>query len=162
MNKAQLDGWDRIDAAFELLEQCDFPADFLSIKRQEILSACLEASDPGWRDRCYCYLMFFGDKGTATYMKIGISKDPSSRLAGLSTGNPLEPQWIFAFPFKDRKDAAKAEKTLHNFHSERRASGEWFRIDACQEAGAKVLSFEAFRVANEQVLSTGPMAKVGG
>lgn len=160
MNNAQRAGWDLIDEAFELLEQAEFPENFLSVAKQEFLKVCLESSDPGWRDRCFCYLMFFGDSGTATYMKIGVSKSPSCRLAGVVTGNPLEPQWVFAFPFKNRRDAGKAEKALHQHYSSQRTNGEWFRIGSCCESEARVISYGAFRIASEIAEPTGPMAKV--
>ena len=65
------------------------------------------------------------------YLKIGVSKDPSSRKKALQTSNPniLVVQMVFI----TNENAVKLEKSLHRFFHKERKKGEWFENITDQE-----------------------------
>ena len=160
MTDAQNQGLDKIAEAVAILRGVTLPPGFLEVTHSELVKACLLAGDPGFRERCYCYLMFFGANDIASFMKIGVAKNPVFRLAGLTTGNPLEPLWTFAIQFETRKQAMQVEKALHEHHKASRAKGEWFAIPNASQEDAWVLAECAARFAARVVEPIGPMTKV--
>lgn len=57
--------------------------------------------------------------------KIGISKDPETRLESLQTGNGDELELVFTF---ETKYDFKLETSLHNSYKSHRTIGEWFQF----------------------------------
>ena len=60
--------------------------------------------------------------------KIGVSKNPQSRLRGLQTSNPNELKLIFAYETPDKGIAHFLERTCHEQFSPYRKKGEWFEV----------------------------------
>ena len=71
------------------------------------------------------YYVYLIQKGYGS-IKIGVSKDPESRLKMLQTGNPTELHLIAKFPCESEKQARALEADLHNEFREYRMKGEWF------------------------------------
>ena len=69
-------------------------------------------------------------RGNNGKYKIGIAKNPQSRLKQLQTGNP-EPLSIIE-TYKTI-NASKIEKALHNRYSYARKEGEWFELSISNE-----------------------------
>jgi len=65
-----------------------------------------------------------------SYYKIGVSKDPKSRLKQLQTGNASELRLIDAY---QSEYANKIEKTLQRRYSHLRKEGEWFDMGVSNE-----------------------------
>lgn len=137
----QLD-WDNIDAAFELLAQVMLPPTYLAVMKSECIKTMLHTRDPLFKDRRYCYLAFFGDGVSSTYLKVGMSKHPTSRMKSLMTGNPLKPMWVFAAEFPDSKTACMVERTLLDSGVYPRAHGEWLAIGSASYDEAKRIVLE--------------------
>jgi hypothetical protein len=140
-------GWDLIDQAFELLHQASFTPGFLANFHTECVKAHLEACDPHRKFRRYAYLAFFGDGQQATYMKVGISKDPNERFKGLTTGNPLKLMWCFACDLANTAVALRVEKAVLHHFKEQRAQGEWVSIGPASYEAATQLVLRAKGVA---------------
>jgi hypothetical protein len=68
-------------------------------------------------------------KTTETPIKIGISGDVKSRLAGLQTASPEELIIRYILTCKNQESAYKVERLLHKKYADRRLSGEWFDIN---------------------------------
>src|SRR6476661_1387512 len=60
-------------------------------------------------------------------MKIGISANPTSRLATLQTASPVRLSLICAVQL-DREMAVAAERLFHETHKRWRLNGEWFSM----------------------------------
>jgi predicted GIY-YIG superfamily endonuclease len=63
-------------------------------------------------------------------VKIGVSKDPESRLKDLMTGSNSELALIAKFPFSSRAQAFEVEKWFHRMNQRFRQKGEWFNYGA--------------------------------
>ena len=72
--------------------------------------------------RSYLYLIKV--KGQEIY-KIGISRDPVSRLFNLQTSCPYKLHFVCCLQVDD---AERLEAQLHNCHQSRRLLGEWFEF----------------------------------
>ena len=70
----------------------------------------------------FIYLMQSLENG---YYKIGISKNPNTRLRQLQTGNSSEMKLIETY---ESDFASKIERTLHNQYSHIKKKGEWFDL----------------------------------
>lgn len=140
--------WNTIDRAFEELADVPLPQGYWSRVKADFVSAFLDAADPEWKSRRFCYLAFFGDGDEASYVKIGMSRSPSCRVKGLATGNPLKHLWTFACALPATRDACAVERAILDYHADRRAQGEWVAIDRCGYDAAKFF-----------VLCTAPVAK---
>ncbi len=80
------------------------------------------------------FVYFITEVGADIPVKIGVTNDAYSRIAGLSTGNyrGLEIKWHW----HPHKDAEKDEKKIHEILAKHRIRGEWFNIhweDALEE-----------------------------
>lgn len=95
----------------------------------------------------YCYLAFFGLEGTASYMKIGMSKHPEQRLYSMGTDNPLDCLWVFVSRLPCTRAAFHVEQFLHRHLNEHRRKGEWFAIGNTDMAGAEGLARQLSSVA---------------
>lgn len=71
-------------------------------------------------DKKYIYVIEDLDSGR---IKIGRSKDPSSRLKQIQTGNP---NTLKLGMVKERAYSSKFESWLHREFSANRLNGEWF------------------------------------
>jgi len=151
---------DKVDAAFALLAEVGMTGTAVDQFRMAAMKAAMEAGDPGWSTRVHCYLMFFGSGTTATHVKIGISNDPKLRIAGVRTGNPLEPLWVYSFPYSDRVAAGSAERFLHSSFPAKRSNGEWFTIEPAGEAEARALANGAYRMAADHRTPCGQLERV--
>jgi len=69
----------------------------------------------------YIYILKGGD-----YYKIGLSKNVDQRITQISPAMPFEVEIIHIIL---AEDMYKAEKYLHRIFAEKRANGEWFRLD---------------------------------
>ena len=63
------------------------------------------------------------------FIKIGISKEPNSRLKQLSTGSPVSLKILAISSFKNKFTAKVIESHLHEKFSSSRTNGEWFYYD---------------------------------
>lgn len=72
------------------------------------------------------YAAFACDSGPG-YVKVGYSRNPGMRVQAIQTGCPLPVVGMVAFPCSDEISARGAERAVHEFLSDVRASGEWFR-----------------------------------
>lgn len=97
---------------------------------------------------CSVYALFARDGDGPMYVKIGISANPSIRMAGVQTGCPIKIKRGIAFTCKSRKVAVAAEQALLSAYSHCRASGEWIRLDWTAEAKAGL--HEALEMAMDQ------------
>lgn len=69
-------------------------------------------------------------------IKVGISKEPESRIRQFNTANPKEVDLARKIgPFEN---AAKVESAIHNQFEEHRVSGEWFTSECSDELQAFV------------------------
>ena len=73
----------------------------------------------------YVYIMQSGEKKNAP-IKIGMSKDPHSRLSDLQTGNPHLISLKGMIPFESRREALDFERYLHSNVGGFEYYGEWF------------------------------------
>lgn len=73
----------------------------------------------------YVYIMQSGEKKNAP-IKIGMSKDPHSRLSDLQTGNPHLISLKGMIPFPSRREALDFERYLHSNVGGFEYYGEWF------------------------------------
>lgn len=69
----------------------------------------------------YVYLITDGD-----FLKVGISKDPVTRLKGLQTANARKLSLVQTSKRMSREDAAQWEAQLHEKYKDSRVQGEWF------------------------------------
>ena len=69
------------------------------------------------------YIYAIREKDTGN-IKIGISRNPSERLAQLQTGNSSELEIVMT---KRADNRFKDEKQIHDLAAEHRVRGEWFR-----------------------------------
>lgn len=79
----------------------------------------------------FIYLMQSVENG---YYKIGVSKNPNTRLKQLQTGNSSEMKLIESF---ESEYARKIETFLHNKHSHVKKKGEWFELSLNDEVRFK-------------------------
>lgn len=79
---------------------------------------------------CYVYIIECGG-----FLKIGMSKDPSSRARSINTSTPFEVKTIKTFGFKHIDEAKFAEKLIHETLSDLdlHKKLEWF---SCSESQA--------------------------
>lgn len=73
--------------------------------------------------KVYAYFVSDGE-----YIKIGVAKDLSKRLAALQTANARKLEMLFAIPANSEKHAFELEKILHHQYSHFAMNGEWFNI----------------------------------
>jgi hypothetical protein len=71
------------------------------------------------------YVIQHGDQDIC---KIGVSVNPSERLAQLQTANPMVLSLIASFPFDKMETALLVEQLLHNQFQYRCLRGEWFGV----------------------------------
>jgi len=64
--------------------------------------------------------------GEHDLVKIGISNDPTSRLANLQTASPFRLRLVFTAPAYGH--AYRIEQMAHTILGRQRASGEWFKV----------------------------------
>lgn len=77
----------------------------------------------------YVYFM----QGQRDNVKIGVSKNPESRLKELQTGHSCKLKILESFPFASRLEAYDVEKRLHHRYRRHRLNGEWFKFGMYQE-----------------------------
>lgn len=63
----------------------------------------------------------------AGHLKIGISSNPSSRLASFETGNPHNLRLAYLHGPHDRAEASRIERNAHSLLREDNVRNEWFR-----------------------------------
>lgn len=61
-----------------------------------------------------------------SYIKIGISSRPKSRLHSIQVGSPYKCKLVLAIPFPSRAEAAKEEEYYHKKYEYLNKRGEWF------------------------------------
>jgi hypothetical protein len=76
-------------------------------------------------------------------VKIGISSNPSKRLAGLQTANPFPLVLLTTFYCPTRGMAKELEAFFHETQSDRRLSGEWFGIAPMEAVELLCMNFRA-------------------
>jgi hypothetical protein len=70
------------------------------------------------------------------FTKIGVAKNPATRMAGLQTGSPSKPTLAHAQRFDTGKQAFRIEGLLHRRFARYRTHGEWFAISSTEAAEA--------------------------
>lgn len=87
--------------------------------------------EDGTLRRTYVYLLLCKDDDGPRYIKIGHTINPGSRLSQLLVGCPIKPISFAICPvgFIHTSSAQRIERELHLAFSDRKARGEWFRID---------------------------------
>lgn len=75
----------------------------------------------------YLYLMI----NENWHSKIGISKDPISRMNGLKNSSGYSIPYLYYWAVKD--SARRVEKELHSIFSDYQLEGEWFDLDLTPE-----------------------------
>ena len=69
------------------------------------------------------------DRGAGSPVKVGVSRNPASRIKSIQNGCPFPVQIFASFHFDDpASDARRAEGVFHARHSSRRLAGEWFDL----------------------------------
>jgi len=82
-----------------------------------------------WRYPEGYYVYFITEDINEKAVKIGVSRDPFSRLDTLQTGSSRTLQLPLFFGPWSRKGAFDIEKDLHSRLDSKRIRGEWFRTD---------------------------------
>src|SRR5690348_12772036 len=77
---------------------------------------------------CYCYLGFYGLRGVASYMKVGMTGHPEQRLYNIATGNPLDCLWVFTTKIPSRSVARQAELAMLRSYAGHKRRGEWIDV----------------------------------
>lgn len=85
--------------------------------------------DDGSMRYSYLYLLECRDDGGPTYVKIGVTMNPGSRLSGILVGCPIKARSFAIREVGWRDVARKIERNLHRAFEDRRVQGEWFKID---------------------------------
>lgn len=67
--------------------------------------------------------------GPVAPIKVGISSNPSLRLAQFQTASPRKLEGVMTFKLRQREVALDIESTFHRLHDAFRLEGEWFDID---------------------------------
>lgn len=132
--------WTGVDASkarVEELREAGVSGYALHVASAELAKRAFAADNPGHKTICYMYLAYFGVDGAASFVKVGVSRDPAFRMTGIATGNPLDRLWVFAAKFPSRKDAMRVERQVHAHLSESRRRGEWFRLDSLDEQACR-------------------------
>lgn len=62
------------------------------------------------------------------FCKIGIAKNPWSRVADLQVGCPYALKVVAAIEFARRREALAIERATHALLSQEQARGEWFGV----------------------------------
>lgn len=76
--------------------------------------------------------------------KVGISKNPESRLRDLQPGCPFRIAVLFEIECRDYKHAYAVEQWFHYCHPDLQLCGEWFQITA-----DKAQSYVKFSIADD-------------
>ena len=76
-------------------------------------------------DKPKSYVYFITD---GQYVKIGVAKNPESRLKELQTGNPRKLTVLCRIPVATEKDAYRLENRLHFEYEAFAKVGEWYNI----------------------------------
>ncbi len=79
-------------------------------------------------NECYVYMIRCGD-GKKPKVKIGVSKNPDTRIKTLQTGNHEKLAIVMTIKCNSRKHAFLVEKTIHNSLSNQNVMGEWFSVN---------------------------------
>lgn len=74
----------------------------------------------------FLYVVFIQPEGSKRLYKIGMTTAFSERMDALQTGSPYEVMVACAYFVANVR---KEERELHEMFSEKRARGEWFRLD---------------------------------
>lgn len=97
------------------------------------------ARDEAFARNNYLYLMFAPHVDNSTFVKIGVSLDPVTRLGQLATGSPLKIAHLRAYKVGPRGKTYRVEHEIHyrlaNFH----VRGEWFEFDMTSENDKQAL-----------------------
>jgi predicted GIY-YIG superfamily endonuclease len=59
-------------------------------------------------------------------IKVGVAKNPESRMANMQTSIPKALRLLAKFPMPDRQTARNLEQDLHKAFASERIRGEWF------------------------------------
>lgn len=82
---------------------------------------------------CFVYVIQMSDQDI---VKVGISKNPDSRIASLRTASPFQLRFVELFELPTEADARAIESAVHDdldcFHM----GGEWFRCDPTGAMGS--------------------------
>lgn len=62
-------------------------------------------------------------------VKVGVSSQPSGRLAALQIGCPFRLSLLHSEPIPNRELALRLEADFHAVYAEDRLIGEWFNLD---------------------------------
>lgn len=73
--------------------------------------------------KCFVYLIH-----DSRYVKIGMAKDVTKRLAGLQTGNAEKLSILCVIPCKSESSAGSLESYMHSIYRQYALEGEWFNI----------------------------------
>ena len=80
-------------------------------------------------EECFIYVICQDGKNCQTGpVKVGITKDPYSRIKSLQTGNHHRLSYALKLTVPNKEMAAFIESAFHSIQQENRMIGEWFDI----------------------------------
>ena len=75
----------------------------------------------------YVYVVGFDEH--PSYLKVGVTDQPSKRLMRLQTGNPFQLLFRYLVRCDDEQEARSIERAAHVTLKKLRTVGEWFAVD---------------------------------
>ena len=100
-------------------------------------------------DVCYVYVIGIPEMDLS---KIGISRNPSTRLSQLRTGSPFTMELRMCLRTPSDSTARSLESAFHKVMESKRRSGEWFHLsldEACRILAINLLAHLRFAVGFE-------------
>lgn len=97
------------------------------------------------------YILVTTPVESASFFKVGITKNIGKRISTLQTGCPVQIAEFLYHKALSRESALSVERAMHEAMREHRSSGEWFRFDV-GDASHKALFNGALRIAGERAL----------
>lgn len=87
--------------------------------------------------------------------KVGISNNPSSRMASLQTGNAARLVLVAKYCFWRRSHALEVERVFHEALATQRTGGEWFDIEPDAAVALMAMNIRSFVRNRLQPVGTG-------
>ena len=92
----------------------------------------------------YIYVMGTRREGALVApVKVGITKNPASRVRQVSTGSPYGIGVVFLFCAPDRLVAREIEQAFHSVYKRYRLSGEWFDMPPSEAVARMCICMKA-------------------
>jgi hypothetical protein len=91
--------------------------------------------------RCYIYIIAIDGHDLC---KVGISKNPQSRLSQLNTGSPYKMRFVCILETPNASEARKLESAFHKVMRKHRTNGEWFSLNAAEAIRAMTWNVSSY------------------